>query len=158
MYFEMMGLMRGEFVKTQSDAAAPLDSILNSGVRETADVDSFAARSDKQLSILVWNYRDDDVSAPAAPLTLSIEGLPKEASRVLVNHYRIDQTHSNAYTAWKQLGSPEAPDPDQYKLLEAAGQLQLLESPKWIDIRGGAAALTFSLPLQGVSLVQLSWE
>jgi beta-xylosidase len=29
--------------------------------------------------------------------------------RVLLRHYRIDETHSNAWTAWKKMGSPQQP-------------------------------------------------
>ncbi len=73
-----------------------------------------------------------------------------------MRHYRIDDTHSNAWTAWKKMGSPQSPTPEQYAALEAAGQLELLESPRWIEAKGGAA-MEFELPRQGVSLIQLSW-
>jgi hypothetical protein len=78
-------------------------------------------------------------------------------TRVLVRHYRIDETHSNAWTAWKAMGSPQRPTPEQYARLEAAGQLQLADSPKWVDVRAGAMKLEFSLPRQSVSLMELSW-
>ena len=38
-------------------------------------------------------------------------------------HFRIDATHSNAYTAWQRLGSPAVPTAAQYKQLEAASEL-----------------------------------
>jgi xylan 1,4-beta-xylosidase len=76
---------------------------------------------------------------------------------VLVRHYRIDESHSNAWTAWKAMGSPQHPAPEQYARLAAAGQLQLADSPRWVDVRGGRAMLEFSLPRQGVSLMELSW-
>ena len=72
-----------------------------------------------------------------------------------IHHYRIDQQHSNAYTLWKQMGSPPQPTPEQYTQLEAAGQLELLTSPRYIDTANGNATLEFALPRQGVSLVQL---
>jgi xylan 1,4-beta-xylosidase len=72
-------------------------------------------------------------------------------------HYRIDQNHSNAYAAWKQMGSPQHPSSDEYAKLEYAGQLQLLESLHWINVHAGTAELRFSMPLQAISLVQLSW-
>ena len=90
-------------------------------------------------------------------MRLEVNGLADGARRVQVRHYRIDQNHSNAYTLWKQLGSPQHPSAEQYAALEAAGQLQLLESPGWIGSPGGRAELEFDLPRQAVSLVQLSW-
>src|SRR5206468_964815 len=98
---------------------------------------------------------DHDVPAPAAPVRLSVNALPR---RVLLRHYRIDQNHSNAYTVWKQMGSPLKPDAAQQTLLESAGQLQMLESPRWVTSDGGKVELPFDLPRQGVSLVQLSWH
>jgi xylan 1,4-beta-xylosidase len=52
-------------------------------------------------------------AAPGAPLELSIAGVPATAKRVLLRHYRIDQEHSNAYTAWKSMGSPQNPSAEQ---------------------------------------------
>ena len=51
------------------------------------------------------------------------------AASVLLKHYRIDERHSNAYTAWKELGSPQNPTPEQMARLEAAGA-RLLNPPR----------------------------
>ena len=77
--------------------------------------------------------------------------------RALLRHYRIDHDHSNAYTVWQQMGSPQQPTASQQAQLEAAGQLQLLDSPRWISSDAGTSAVSFPLPRQAVSLVQLSW-
>jgi xylan 1,4-beta-xylosidase len=155
--FRMAGLMQGDRVAAASDGAVDTDSIVANGVRQKADVGALAAASDHRLSVLVWNYQDDDVAGRSADIHLQAAGIPRDKNRVLVHHYRIDETHSNAYTVWKQMGSPQKPSDEQYKTLEHAGQLQLLSSPHWADAREGAAELRFSLPLQGVSLVELSW-
>jgi xylan 1,4-beta-xylosidase len=104
-----------------------------------------------------YTYHDDDVPAPEAKVRLEIDGVPSAATRVLVRHYRIDEAHSNPWTAWKTMGSPQQPTPEQYAKLEAAGQLHLLGSPRWVDMQGGAMKLEFSLPRQAVSLLELSW-
>ncbi|HSU31994.1 MAG TPA: hypothetical protein VLJ11_12250 [Bryobacteraceae bacterium] len=156
--FRMAGLMgNGNLLKVDSTGAVPPESIANTGVSEKPDVDALATRSDHKIDVMVWNYQDNDIAGPAANIDLNISGLPADAKRVLLRHYRIDQDHSNAYTLWKKLGSPQSPSPDQYKQLEEAGQLQLLESPRWIDKTSDQADLKFSLPLQGISLVELSW-
>lgn len=153
--FRMLGLMQGERVEADSSGAVKVEAMLDSGVRDAPDVDAMAARSGHGLTVLVWNYHDDDVAAPEAAVNVEIEGLPTSAHEVLVHHYRIDREHSNAYTAWKDLGSPQSPTPEQYAKLKAAGQLQLLESPRWIA--GGNVNLKFTLPRQAVSLLELSW-
>ena len=155
--FRMAALMRGDRVKTESSGRTPLDTMLAEGVRGNPDVDALAVRSERGISVLAWNYHDDDGPAPGTQVRLEIAGIPGSAARVLVLHYRIDEAHSNAWTAWKALGSPQDPSPEQYAKLEAAGQLQLADSPRWVDVRGSAAKLEFSLPRQGVSLMELSW-
>jgi xylan 1,4-beta-xylosidase len=128
--FRMLGMMHGERIRV-TGAAEGIDAIAVRGAFET--------------SILVWNFSADDVPGPDTDVQLT---LPQ--GRYLVHHYRIDATHSNAWTAWKQMGSPQQPTPEQQAALEAAGQLQLLDSPQWRtgDVR-------FSLPRQSVSLLQL---
>lgn len=152
--FRMAGMMRGNFVQTESSGAAGLDAILKDGVTGKPDIDAFAARSGDELSVLLWNYHDDDLPAPDSPVSLAVSHLP---AHIQVRHYRIDATHSNAYTAWKNMGSPQSPTLEQYAQLEAAGQLQLLESPRWMPTESGTATLRFALPRQSVSLVQVSW-
>ncbi|MBV8829195.1 MAG: beta-xylosidase [Acidobacteriaceae bacterium] len=156
-FFRMAGLMRGDLLKVDSTGAVPMDTVLNSGVAGRPDVDALAARSDHKIAVMVWNYCDDDGSGSAANVQLKITGLPGNTERLLLRHYRIDQDHSNAYTVWKQMGSPQSPNPEQYKQLEAAGQLQLLESPRWVDNHSGSEEMQFSLPMQGISLIELSW-
>ncbi|MGI8988069.1 MAG: GH39 family glycosyl hydrolase [Bryobacteraceae bacterium] len=155
--FRMAGLMRGERVKTESSGVVPLDAMMKDGVRGNPDVDALAVRSEREISVVAWNYHDDDLPAPGAKVQLEIRGLSNGATRVLLRHYRIDDAHGNSWTAWKKMGSPQQPSPEQYAALEAAGQLQELESPRWIEARGGSAKLDFTLPRQGVSLLQLSW-
>ena len=155
--FRMLGLMEGQRVKAESSSAVRVDKILQAGVREHADVDTMAARSDHSITVLVWNYHDDDVAAPDVPLHLALNGMPAKAERVLLRHYRIDRDHSNAFTAWKEMGSPQSPTPEQYAKLKAAGQLQLLDSPRWIKAKQGAAELEFPLPGQALSLLELTW-
>jgi len=154
--FRMLGLMSGERVEVESSAAVGLDEALSSGVRGKADVDALAARGDHQLVALVWNYQDDDASAAEKPVELKVTGLPS-ARRILVRHYRIDQSHSNSYTVWKAMGSPQSPSREQYESLKAGGQLQLLESPRWTESQDGAVRLDFPMPGESVSLVELSW-
>jgi len=154
--FRMLGLMKGDRLNASSDGAVPLDELLADGVRKNPDIDVLAARDDHGVSIMIWNYHDDDIFGPAAAIVLSVQELPV-AQRVLMTHYRIDANHSNAYSIWKSMGAPQDPRPDQRQQLEAAGQLQLLDSPNWLWTQSGTASIHFDLPRQGVSLIRLEW-
>jgi xylan 1,4-beta-xylosidase len=155
--FRMEGLMRGDRVAVESSASISVDAMISNGVREGPDIDAIATKSGDAVSVLMWNYHDDDLPAAAAAARISITGLPASARRVLLKHYRIDRDHSNAFTVWKQMGSPQNPTPEQYARLESAGQLQLLESPRWLRSESGRVEVSFALPRQAVSLVQVSW-
>jgi xylan 1,4-beta-xylosidase len=155
--FRMAGLMSGERVETASTGAVPIDDLVKTGVRQAPDVDVFATKADREAAVMVWNYHDDDLPAPAADVQVTITGIPAGVKRVLLEHYRIDEIHSNAYTAWKNMGSPQSPTPDQYAQLKAAGQLQLLTSPTRLDVDEGKLTIAASLPRQAVSLLLLKW-
>jgi xylan 1,4-beta-xylosidase len=86
---------------------------------------------------------------------LTLSGLPGGDRPVLLEHFRIDRDHSNAYEAWKRMGSPQQPTPEQRADLERASGLALLGSPEWVRPEGGKLAVRFTLPRQGVSLLVL---
>ena len=155
--FRMFGMLGGERVQVASSGALATKDVVLNGVRARPDINAVATSTDHGIQILIWNYHDDDVPAPAAPIDLTIEGLPPDAKRALSEHFRIDAQHSNAFTAWKNMGSPQSPSPVQYEQLQGAGQLQLLNSPAWISLDHGAAHLQFALPRQGLSLIRIAW-
>ena len=155
--FRMLGLLGSERVRVTSSGALATEEVVHNGVRERPDINAIATRKDREVEILVWNYHDDDVPVAGAPIDLVVAGLPKHTTRGLLEHYRVDRDHSNASTAWKEMGSPQAPSESEYKRLEGAGQLQLLNSPGWIEMQEGSFRLHFVLPRQGLSLVRLAW-
>jgi xylan 1,4-beta-xylosidase len=155
--FRMFSLMPGERVAAVSSSEVPLDAIVATGVREAPDVSALASRDSRRVAILVWHYHDDDVSGPPAEVALECSGLPADLREVLLTHFRVDQTHGNAYAVWTRMGAPVAPDPEQYARLRAAGTLAELEKPKRVAVIGGGVRLRFLLPRQGVSLVVLDW-
>jgi xylan 1,4-beta-xylosidase len=118
-------------------------------------VNALASRQDGTVAVLVWNYHDDDLPAVPAEIDLTIDGV--SAGRPTLRHYRIDAGHSNAYEAWKKLGSPQQPSASQYAQLEKAGQLQRLTPEERVPVTNGRVTVSFQLPRQGVSLILLTW-
>ena len=155
--FRMAALMSGERVMTSSTGQVPLDDILSSGVTQTPDVDALATKADREAAVMLWNYQDDDLPAPGAKVQVTIAGIPSEIKKVLLEHYRIDDTHSNSYSVWKAMGSPQTPTPEQYARLKEAGQLELLSSPQWLDVSHGKVTIGINLPRQATSLMRLKW-
>ena len=151
----MLGRMSGDVVAAESSGALPLDAVRDAGVRDRPDVNAIASRQERAVSVLVWNYHDDDLPAPATEVELLISGVP--TGKPTIEHYRVDGAHSNAYEAWKQMGSPQSPTRDQYAHLERSARLARLATPGQVDTAGGGVRLRFALPRQGVSLVQLKW-
>ena len=131
--FRMAGLMRGNRVAVESSGRVPLsDDRGRSGVRG-ATGRRCAGRSLRSRTFgpgLELSRRR--FARPRRRVQFQIAGIPGSGESASVRHYRIDDTHSNAFTAWKKMGSPQQPTPEQYAALEAAGQLQELESPRWM--------------------------
>jgi xylan 1,4-beta-xylosidase len=155
--FRMLGKLGGRRLAVRSTADPGLEAMMRNGVRETPDVSALATLDARKLSVLVWHYHDDDVPGPEAAVELSVSGLPLARGEALLQHYRIDASHSNSFAAWKRMGSPIAPNEQQYTELEAAGKLAQMEPPARVRIDGGQATLPFALPRQAVSLIVLEW-
>lgn len=156
--FRMIGMMQGDRVRATSSRAVPLATLVSTGVRRSSDIDVLASRASHSAAVLLFNYADASRPRPSAPASLTIDGIPPGVHRVLLQYFRIDHTHSNAFTAWKAMGSPQHPTARQYARLRRAGQLQLLSSPRWLDARHGVLRLQTSLPAESVSLLRLSWQ
>ena len=157
-FFRMAGLMQGSRVAAAANGAMGSGQIIADGVRGAPDIDAFATANGRGAAVMVWNYHDEDRPAPAASVTVTVRGLPPTAGRARLIHYRIDDTHSNAYTAWKAMGSPQKPTPEQLAALKAQEGLQLLESPRWLAVSKGTVTVTTDLPRQAISLLQLDWQ
>ena len=156
--FRMFSKMSGQRLLVESDGAVPLEKILRSGVRATPDVSALASLDQKKLCLLVWHYHDDDIPGPDADVKLTLAGLPKRVGDLRVHQFSIDRDHSNACTAWQQMGSPQQPTAEQYLQLEKAGQLASVPAPTFDSDETGTRSANFKLPRQAVSLLVLEWK
>ena len=133
------------------------EDVVNGGVRGGPDITGIAARKEHEIEVLVWNYHDDDLPAPAATIELTITGLSAEIKRGLLEEFRVDSDHSNAFRVWRAMGSPESLSGEQSEQIESNGQLQLLTSPVWVDVAKGQVKTSLALPRHAFSLLRLSW-
>lgn len=156
-FFRMAGLMSGTRVAAESTGEVSLGEIVRTGVRDEPDVDAMATRGNNEAAVMLWNYQDSIEAGTAAPAAVTVNGLPATVNRVLVLHYRIDDSHSNSYTVWKAMGSPQHPTTDQYAELQARDGLELLESPQWMDVVNGEIVVHVAMPRESISLLKLTW-
>jgi xylan 1,4-beta-xylosidase len=153
--FRMLGMMAGERVRVHSSSAASVQEIRDKGVRARPDIYGLASRKGRDVALLVWNYHDDDLPAAAATVRVSLENLA--AGRPTLTHYRVDTDHSNAYEAWKKIGSPEPPTPAQEAQLKRAGKLAQLAAPERVTVKDGRLEYSVTLPRQAVSLLTITY-
>jgi xylan 1,4-beta-xylosidase len=153
--FRMASKMSGDRLPVASSQSSLLSDLLASGVSGAADVNAIASRGARQVSVLLWNYGDDAASVQPAKVQLKVTGIP-DASLSL-HRYQIDETHSNAWTAWKKLGSPQKPSSEQYAALHKAGQLEELSPSQSVLARNGVLEIALDLPGEAVTLLQLNW-
>jgi xylan 1,4-beta-xylosidase len=156
--FKMLGQMKGSTIPLTSDGAIPVDEILKKSVRQRSDINGMAVADGQILKIMLWNYHDILVPARPASVQLKVQ-LPtdyfsnKSIAAVRVTHYRIDETHSNAYTKWLELGSPQNPTPTMIAKMKEAMQLQMLEPVRIMEVNDNELSLNFELPRSGLSLI-----
>jgi xylan 1,4-beta-xylosidase len=155
--FRMFSLLEKQRLAVGNPAAKDLDTLIRQSVRQDADVHAFATRGERAISVLVWHYHDDGVPGPDATVELTLEGVDTPGKAAQLTHYRIDETHSNAYTAWQKMGSPQKPSSEECEALQRASELTKLEAPKTMEVQDGRVTLRFAMPRQAVSLVRLEW-
>ncbi|MGC9034752.1 MAG: GH39 family glycosyl hydrolase [Verrucomicrobiia bacterium] len=156
--FRMFSLLEPEQVQTQNSTQENLDIILKNSVRgEKPDVDAFATRGSNRVAVLVWNYHDDGIPAKEEQVKLNIQGLNVKLNSARLRHYRIDEHHSNAYTLWKEFGSPQNPTQEQIALLKRASELTALHPERSVELKNGSLTIEFPMPRQSVSLIAIEW-
>lgn len=151
--FRMYSQMSGRRIAAHSDGAVSLDDMLRNGVRQNPDVSALASRDGNKICVMAWHYHDDDLAGPAAAVSLQMTGLAPSISTAQLTHYRIDENHSNAFTLWKNMGSPQSPSEEQYQQLERKGMLEMIGEPRDIMVDSAKATLKFNLPRAAVSLL-----
>ncbi|HEX4793621.1 MAG TPA: hypothetical protein VH370_07515 [Humisphaera sp.] len=156
--FRMLNKMGTQRLTVNSTGDVGLDAITRQGVRgPSSDIHALASRDDRRITIIAWNYHDDEVPGPQAEVTLNVGGLPADVTKLTLTESRVDDTHSNAHTVWKNMGSPKTPTPEQRAQIEAASELATLRSGIDVPAKDGTAAIKLTLPREAVSLIELRW-
>jgi len=154
--FKLLGRLDGTRLPLTSSGARTLDDILANGVRGEPDVDGMATLNGPAVQVLVWNYHDDIVTAPATPVHLTLEVPASFGAIARVSHLRLDESHGDAYTAWVSQGMPASPSAAQVAALKQAMDPSALVPDRTVSVAAdGSLSVDFDLPRFGVSLVTI---
>ncbi len=130
-------------------------------------VEALAARGgDGRIGVLVWNSTLDQSKVHGDPLLgrrVRLRICTRPGTGYTVSHHRVDAAHSNIVAEWEQMrGTAPWPDGRQWQLLRAANTLAELTPPKTHPAGPGRTTgtggldLDFTLPMPGISYVELS--
>jgi len=153
--FRMFGMMKGKRIETAGNKMYPVLTMRDSSVRMGDDVGALAAKDKNNITVMTWNYHDDDSIRMAEPVSILVKDIP--AKQVTITEYRIDKEHSNSYELWKKMGSPAQPTAQQITALEKSGQLEAIGKPVKAMVKNGLVKYNTSMPGQAVALLKLEW-
>lgn len=155
--FRMFGKMSGQRVEVTGDIAYDVFTVRDSSIRgDQPDINALASLDQNQAAIMVWNYHDLNLITPEVNVRLACQGL--KDGTVTLRHYRIDQEHSNSYTVWMEMGSPQEVTPEQIEQLEQAGQLDEIGSEVERTVSEGTLDINVALEGQAVSLFVIEYN
>jgi xylan 1,4-beta-xylosidase len=119
-------------------------------------VSAFATRGSDRIAVLIVNYQHDQLDGRGAsyPVALTVVSPWGPDVAMTLQHWRIDKTRSNAYTAYKEAGSPANPTPAQIAEVKGRMGLELLEPARQMTLADWDG-LTFEMPCNAVSLIEL---
>jgi xylan 1,4-beta-xylosidase len=107
--------------------------------------------ADGTARLLAWAFHfPKSPKPPLRTVELDLRGLLPHAKRVSVEHYRIDEGHTNIQSEWVKLGKPDSLTREQASGLRGKNGFDLLEQ-RDIPVRNGMAKYSFKMPLNGVS-------
>jgi xylan 1,4-beta-xylosidase len=161
--YRLLGKLGTTRLALESDSTWPIERLddlpaPDTGAGRLADreVDGLAASDEGRITLVLWHHTDDQYAA-AEPVTVTVElrGLPFDPTRARVRHWRIDDTHSNAYTAWREMGRPQDPTPEQIAALKARQGLEESE-PLHLTPAGDGAHVSVHLPLHALCLLEVN--
>jgi xylan 1,4-beta-xylosidase len=105
-------------------------------------------RRDGTLAIATWNLVDLDKTGSPKTVELEFHGV-KPDSQVRIS--RVDETHANSLAAYKAMGSPRYPTPEQVRTLNHAAEIPAAE-----DVRLSHGMIRLELPVNGLALIEIS--
>lgn len=125
------------------------------GWEEEPDVSGMATRSnDGSIGIMIYSHHDDWDTVQDFKVKLEVNHM-LDCDSVMIRHYRIDHSHSNAYSEWVKQGRPHFPSSQEYQAIKSRDGLEPLEPPKKVQVLNDKLVLAFSLPIHAISWIEV---
>ena len=155
--YRMLARLGDTRLAAESSHAWSLDRLDDPEADMPEEIDALAASGrGASVQILLWRHADDQYATDAreTDVTLRVERLPF-AGAAAVHHTRIDACHSNSHTVWQALGRPQDPSEPELRAIKERQGLEPSDPPRVEPIEDGVLTLRISLPLPGVSLLEI---
>jgi len=89
-------------------------------------------------------------------ISLTVAGLPP-GKRFRLQHFRVDNSHSNVYQAWQEMGQPDWPSSSQLAELHRRDALEMLEPARDLEAdASGRCMMHFEMPMPSLSLLEIA--
>ena len=118
-------------------------------IEEQETVGMLASVKDDKIYILAYNHNVPDGKIESETVRVSLEHLKASTAKITC----IDENSGNAYKAWKSMGSPEYPKPNQMEALYLAS----VPASSDLTVQNGdcCTVLEFTLQPHAVALIQI---
>lgn len=145
---ELLGETRVDF---QVESGQP-----NSLSDSSEKIDGLATiGQDDSVCVLLWYFDEHPDATGERMVRLDIQNLSYQSKKVQIQKYVINAQHSNAYSAWCKLGSPQDPTPKALKKIREREALQLVETVENFADPNGRLILSVALSMHGVCLLKI---
>ncbi len=125
-------------------------------------ITGWATRNDDGgVKVLLSNVTPDQTQANGNLLlgrmvSMTISDLPP-GQRFRLQHFRVDDSHSNVYKAWQEMGQPDWPTSSQLAELHRRDDLEMLEPSREIEAdEQGRCVIQFEMPMPSLSLLVIA--
>ncbi len=154
--FRLLGRLGTEEIELSSSGAQDLSSFPDPwGTGLVPEINGRATSDGKHLSILLFSHHDDWDESRDSVIDLQILSAPNNRNAVMTVT-RIDADHANAYTAWKNAGSPDWPDKDLLARFRQASELKPESAP--LENKNGTFSASIYMPSHALALIEIDFE
>ena len=154
--FRMLAKLGGARLQLESNAARdPLAQGGGDSEDMPSDIAGIAAINESEaIQVFLSSHHDDWDVKGTTEVSVRLTGLPVDQSYG-VAYSLVADGHSNAYSAWLQMGQPQSPTEVQLQELQQAAKLKT-ERLSTVQSVNGECEVKVTLPVHSVCLLQFT--